>query len=132
MKMVKPIVFVLVVAFFAVNSPVLLSRATLDEKEQITLTESSSLEDYLAYGALNNPGLQAAFQEWQAALERIPQVRALPDPRLTFAYLIREVETRVGPRQAKIGSGFGSGQCSKTGIRQDKIEPFLQDQRFLL
>ncbi len=63
------------------------------------LDESSELSDYLAYAAINNSGLEAAFNNWKAALERIPQVEALPDPRFTYGYFIREVETRVGPQR---------------------------------
>ena len=69
----------------------------------VKITEESSLSDLSTYALLNNPGLKAAFNRWQAALERIPQVRALPDPKLNFAYFIREVETRVGPQQGKMG-----------------------------
>ena len=71
--------------------------------DQVRLTKDSPLSDYLAYAAMNNPGLAGAFHRWQAALERVPQVRALPDPKLNFSYFIREVETRVGPQQAKVG-----------------------------
>jgi outer membrane protein TolC len=53
------------------------------------LGESSELADYLAYAALNNPGLEAAFNQWKASLERIPQVKALPDPQFTYAYFLR-------------------------------------------
>jgi hypothetical protein len=63
------------------------------------LTGSSGVSDYLAYAALNNAGLQAAFDRWKAALERVPQVKALPDPRFNYRYFIEEVETRVGVRQ---------------------------------
>jgi len=68
-----------------------------------TLDEGSTLADYLAYAALNNPGLEAAFNRWKAALERVPQVRSLPDPRFNYGYYIREVETRVGPQRHKFG-----------------------------
>ncbi|MEZ5275578.1 MAG: TolC family protein [Opitutaceae bacterium] len=67
------------------------------------LSAASSLEDYIAYAALNNPGLAAAFNRWKAAVEKIPQVRALPDPRLNYGYFIQEVETRVGPQEQRIG-----------------------------
>lgn len=63
------------------------------------LTEKAAVSDYLVYAALNNPGLRAAFLRWKAALEKIPQVTALPDPRFTYAYFIQEVETRVGPQR---------------------------------
>lgn len=67
------------------------------------LTDEATLEDYLVYAALNNPGLRSAFYRWRAALEKVPQVRALPDPRLNYAYYIQEVETRVGPQRQSIG-----------------------------
>jgi len=67
------------------------------------LTDPSHLPDYLAYAALNNPGLEAAFSRWKAALERVPQVRSLPDPRFNYRYFIREVETRVGPQRQAFG-----------------------------
>lgn len=71
--------------------------------QQIELNENSTLSDYLAYAALNNAGLKAAFYRWKAALERIPYVRSLPDPRFNFTYFIREIETRVGPQRQKVG-----------------------------
>ena len=60
------------------------------------------LENYLIEAANNNPGLQAQFNEYMAALEKIPQVGALPDPTLAFGYFIQPVETRLGPQQGRI------------------------------
>ena len=68
-----------------------------------TLDDASGLEDYLAYAALNNPGLEAAFNRWKAALERVTQEKTLPDPRFTYRNFIREVETRVGPQKQALG-----------------------------
>jgi cobalt-zinc-cadmium efflux system outer membrane protein len=67
------------------------------------LTESSGLSDYLAYAALNNAGLKAAFERWKAAIEQVPQAESLPDPKFTFGHFINEVETRVGPQRQKFG-----------------------------
>ncbi len=67
------------------------------------LDENSTLSDYIAYAALNNPGLKAAFNRWKASLERIPQNRSLPDPRFNYTYFVKEVETRVGPQRQKFG-----------------------------
>ncbi|MCH7546525.1 MAG: TolC family protein [Planctomycetes bacterium] len=64
--------------------------------------DSSTLDDFLIIAALNNPQLEAAFANWKAALERLPQVRSLPDPRFTYGVFINEVETRVGPQQHRI------------------------------
>ena len=72
-------------------------------KEMAPLAAQPTLQDYLAYAALHNPGLQASFNHWKAALERIPQVKALPDPKFTYTAFIREVETRVGPQEQKFG-----------------------------
>jgi cobalt-zinc-cadmium efflux system outer membrane protein len=101
MKTKNITVLILIIAFFPINSHFLLSQTNAIGQKK--LTETSGLNDYLAYAALNNPGLKAAFNRWKAALERIPQVRSLPDPRFTFAYFINEVETRVGPQQQKVG-----------------------------
>ena len=65
----------------------------------IVITAESKLGDYLAYAALHNPDLHAAFERWRAAVDAIPQARAFPDPRFTFSYYIQEVETRVGPQR---------------------------------
>ncbi len=60
------------------------------------------LDSYLVTGAENNQGLKAKFNEYLAALEKVPQVGALPDPTIAFGYFIQPVETRVGAQQAKI------------------------------
>jgi outer membrane protein TolC len=57
-------------------------------------------EQYLTTAANNNPELKASFNEYMAALEKVPQVKSLPDPRFAFGYFIQPVETRVGPQQA--------------------------------
>ncbi|MCL5279761.1 MAG: TolC family protein [Planctomycetes bacterium] len=53
-----------------------------------------TLSEYLRYAALNNAGLKAAFEEWKAALEQIPQAKALPDPRFTYGYFTEQLQTR--------------------------------------
>ena len=63
------------------------------------LNEGSGLEDYLGYAALNNPGLEAAFNRWRGEVERVSQVGSLSDPRISYKYFIEEVETRVGPQR---------------------------------
>jgi len=83
------------------------------------LDEGSTLSDYLAYAALNNPGLEAAFDRWKAAVERIPQARSLPDPRFNYAYFIQEVETRVGPQRHKFGVAQTFPWLAKLSLRAD-------------
>lgn len=61
------------------------------------------LDDYLVEAAENNPGLKAAYLQFEAAMERVDQSNALQDPTLSFGYFISPVETRLGPQRAKIG-----------------------------
>ena len=67
-----------------------------------SLFSQDILYQYLETAAKNNPALKAKFNEYNASLEKVPQVGALPDPQLTFGYFIMPVETKNGPQQAKI------------------------------
>jgi len=62
---------------------------------------AQTLDDYFKTAAENNPGLQAKYKAYEAALQKIPQVSTLPDPAFSFGYFVSPVETRVGPQQAK-------------------------------
>lgn len=87
--------------------------------EDPVLDEAATLADYLAYAALHNPGLEAAFNRWRAALEKVPQVRSMPDPKFNYAYFIREVETRVGPQRQKFGISQTFPWFGKLRLRGD-------------
>ena len=83
----------------AIEKSIYEAQATRSPDVELSaVPDSASLDYFLRSAALNNPGLEAAFNRWKAALERVPQSRALPDPKFTYAYFIREVETRVGPQ----------------------------------
>ena len=69
-----------------------------------TVSGQDSLDRYLETAASQNPLLRARFNEYQAALQQVPQAGTLPDPKVAFAYLVRPVETRVGPQQARISA----------------------------
>ncbi len=78
-------------------SPVMASQQPTDTNDlQVLLS-------YLRYASLNNAELKAKFEEWKAALEQVPQAKALDDPKFTYSYFIEEVETRVGPQRNKFG-----------------------------
>lgn len=62
---------------------------------------TQSLDDYSELAAENNPGLQAKYKTFEAAMQRVTQVSSLPDPSLSFGYFISPVETRVGPQKAR-------------------------------
>lgn len=67
-----------------------------------TAVAQEPLDRYLEMAAENNPRLKARFTSYQAALQQVPQVGALPDPQVAFGYFIQPVETRVGPQQARL------------------------------
>jgi len=83
------------------------------------LTKDSGLNEYLRHAALNNPGLEAAFNRWKAALERVPQVTSLPDPRFTYQYYIEQVETRVGPQRHSVAAAQTFPWFGKLRLRGD-------------
>jgi outer membrane protein TolC len=59
-----------------------------------------SLDDYLETAAKNNPGIKAHFNQYLAALEKVPQAGALPDPLATFGYFIKPMELSGGNQTA--------------------------------
>jgi outer membrane protein TolC len=63
--------------------------------------QAQALEDYFKIASDNNPGLLSQYKEFEAALEKVPQVSTLPDPSISFGYFISPVETRVGPQKAR-------------------------------
>lgn len=67
------------------------------------ITDRASLQDYLVYASLNNPELEAAFNQWKAELEKVEQVKTLPDPQFNYWYFIKSIETRTGPMIQQVG-----------------------------
>ncbi len=62
------------------------------------------LDFYLKTAAQKNPALKTAFKRYLATLEKIPQVKSLPDPQLVFGYFIKPVETKTGPQIFKLSA----------------------------
>jgi outer membrane protein TolC len=83
--------------FLSLASPVMASQQSNDANDL------QSLSDYLRFASLNNPELKSRFEQWKAALEQVPQAKALDDPKFTYSYFIEEIETRTGPQQQKFG-----------------------------
>ena len=63
--------------------------------------QAQTLEDYLQIAAESNPEIKAAYAEFEAALQEVPQVKSLPDPSLTMTAFGTMVETRLGPQEAR-------------------------------
>ena len=66
-----------------------------------TSVSSQTLQDYLSIASQNNPEIQSAYKEFEAALQKASQVSSLPDPSLTVSAFGRMIETRVGAQEAR-------------------------------
>lgn len=63
---------------------------------------AQNLDDYLLVAAKNNPNLKARFLQYQSALEKVPQVGSLPDPQLSFSFLLKPMERFAGEQLGSI------------------------------
>lgn len=63
---------------------------------------SQTLDEYLLVAAENNPELKAYFNDYMAAMQRVPQVGALPDPELSVGFFLQPMERFMGNEQANI------------------------------
>lgn len=61
-----------------------------------------SLMVYLELAAKNNPSVQQKFTEYQAALQKVPQVGSLPDPELNVGIFLSPMELVAGKQVADI------------------------------
>lgn len=95
---------------------------------------AQTLDEYLVMAADSNAALKVKFLEYQAALEQIPQVGALPDPEVSFGYFISPIETRLGAQEARLGAmqmfpWFGTLNAKeevKIEMAKSKYELFIQ------
>lgn len=98
-----------------------------------------TLDNYLQIAAENNPDLKASYVEFEAALQRVNQVNALADPRLSFGYFISPIETRVGPQRAKLSLSqvfpwFGTLKAKENRANyfaEAKYQAFINDRNKL-
>jgi cobalt-zinc-cadmium efflux system outer membrane protein len=65
-----------------------------------TLSADAPPDEYIRYALYNSPEVEAAYQRWRAAAERLPQVRALPDPRVNLGYSFMDDEATIGVMQS--------------------------------
>ncbi len=59
------------------------------------------LSEIISEALEQNPMIKAAYGEWQAALEKIPQAKSLPDPMVGYSHFVQSIETRIGPQRNK-------------------------------
>ena len=82
-----------------------------------TLSADSTLDAYRLYAVANNPNLEGLYHQWRAQMERAPQVRALPEPRLSYAEFLVPVQTRAGPQERKFALSQTLPWFGKLGLR---------------
>jgi outer membrane protein TolC len=82
----------LLIAFIALSSSIVVSSQQYPD----------SLLRYLEIAAKNNPGVLQKFSEYQAALQKIPQVGSLPDPELSAGVFLSPMELVSGNQDADL------------------------------
>jgi outer membrane protein TolC len=98
-----------------------------------------TLEDYLIIAAKNNPNLKAKYFQYQAALERVPQVGALPDPQLGFSFFIMPMERYIGDQTGSVSlmqmfpwyGTLGAAKDEMTFMAKAKLEEFNESKSML-
>lgn len=64
--------------------------------------QPDSLVHYLGMAAKNNPAVLQKWNEYQAALQKVPQVGSLPDPELSLGVFLSPMELQGGNQVADI------------------------------
>ena len=77
----------------------------------------TTLEELVQVASQQNLQIQAAKKEWEAALQKIPQAKVLPDPMLSYAHFGQSVETRLGPQRNKFSVSQQFPLFGKLGLR---------------
>lgn len=65
---------------------------------------AQTLDSLLTRAVTHHPELRALYLEYEAALERAPQVSTLPDPEAMMGVFVLPVETRLGPQWVRVGA----------------------------
>jgi outer membrane protein TolC len=94
----KGLAFIIII----MTAGVLKSEDLLPKGQSDLPAGSSQLETYINEALDRNPGIMQSFARYQAALQRLPQASALPDPKLSLTQYIRSPETRVGPQTTSL------------------------------
>ncbi len=81
-----------------------------------------TLHGYVLYALENSARLRGSFAAYQATLKKRPQVTTLADPRLTYGYFLRSVETRVGAQQHRLGLSQAFPWFGTLALRGDEAD----------
>ena len=104
-----------------------------------TVQAQDSLSVYLELAGKNNPGLQTKFLEYSAALEKVPQAGALPDPTAQLGFFLKPMQLLGGNQLSNIQAmqmfpWFGALKAAKDEASQMALMKFEEasDVRNLL
>jgi outer membrane protein, heavy metal efflux system len=102
------------------------------QQNPLSIGDNPTLEEYLKLAAANSPKLRAAYERWTAAVQRMPQVRALANPQLHYGFFLEEVETRVGPQRHRVGISQQIPWLSKLSLNSDMaaMKAHIERRRF--
>lgn len=74
-------------------------RVAFATDEIASPSELTDLQSYLTQALAENPQLDAFEKRYEAAIQRIPQASALPDPMFQVTHFVESVQTRTGPQE---------------------------------
>ncbi len=90
----------------------------------------SALPELINEAIENNPQIQAAYNSWQAEIQKSKYAGDLPDPVVSYTYFGESVETKVGPQETKYGFSqklpFPGKLHLKTKSQSKQAEMFQQ------
>lgn len=72
--------------------------------QEAVLDPRAELAEYVRYAEQHNPKLKQALARYKAALAKVAPASAWADPRLTYGYFARPVETRTGPQEMRVSA----------------------------
>ena len=73
-------------------------------QEETAFDPRAELAEYARYAEQHNPKLKQALARYKAALAKVAPASAWADPRLTYGYFVRPVETRTGPQEMRFSA----------------------------
>lgn len=99
-----------------------------------TSINATPIDSVVAEVLEKNPALEAARLNWEAMQERPEIAGTLPDPMLSYGYFLKNVETRVGAQNQKLGLSQripfpGKLSLAERRARQEAVQAFWQYER---
>ena len=97
--------------------------------------KAQSINEFYTIASENNPELKAKYKEFEASLQKVTQVSALPDPSLTMEYLVSPVSPEnMRLTLSQMFPWFGTLKAQKnasTLLAESKYQAFLNSKNQL-